>query len=51
MLSPQGRWTILNLLIELDEETNVLEQCSRRADEAFQLLDVKDLEDAERKIR
>ena len=46
-LTPVERRAILNRLIELEENADVLEQMTRQADEAFQMLDALEAEDAE----
>ena len=46
-LTSLERRAILNRLIELDENADVLDQMTRQADEAFQILDALEAEDAE----
>ena len=46
-LTPRERRAILNRLIELDENADVLDEMTRQADEAFQILDALEAEDAE----
>ena len=46
-LSRVERWAILNRLIELDEDAEVLDECRRQVDEAFQMLDAMEAEEAE----
>ena len=50
-LSQRERRTILNRLIELDEDRELLDERRRTADEAFQLLDALEAEDAQSKTR
>lgn len=50
-LSRVERRTILNRLIELDEDAEVLDERRRQADEAFQMLDAMEAEDAESEAR
>ena len=49
-LSPLERRAILNRLLELDD-AEVLEERGRLADEAFQILDALEAEDAENEAR
>ena len=46
-LSLAERRTIFYRLMELDEDAEILEQRDRQADEAFQMLDALEAEDAE----
>ena len=50
-LSRVERRAILNRLIELDEDAEVLDERRRQADEAFQILDAMEVEDAESEAR
>ena len=50
-LSRVERRAILNRLIELDEDAEVLDERRRQADEAFQILDAMEAEDAESDAR
>ena len=50
-LSRVERRAILNRLIELDEDAEVLDERRRQADEAFQMLDAMEAEDAESEAR
>lgn len=50
-LSRRDRRVILNRLIELDEDAEILDERSRVADEAFQMLDALEAEDAANKAR
>ena len=50
-LSRTERRAILNRLIELDEDADVLDERRRQADEAFQMLDAMEAEDAESEAR
>ena len=50
-LSRVVRRAILNRLIELDEDAEVLDERRRQADEAFQMLDAMEAEDAESEAR
>ena len=50
-LSRVERRAILNRLIELDEDAEVLDERRRQADEAFQMLDAMEAEDAEGEAR
>ena len=50
-LSRRDRRAILNRLIELDEDAEVLGERNRVADEAFQMLDALEAEDAANKAR
>ncbi len=47
-LSRVGRRAILNRLIELDEDAEVLDERRRQTDEAFQMLDAMQAEEAVR---
>jgi DNA repair exonuclease SbcCD ATPase subunit len=48
-LSPKERRAILDRLMELDQDADVLEERRRLADDAFQMLDAMENEDAQRK--
>lgn len=48
-LSPKERRAILDRLMELDQDAAVLEERRRLADDAFQMLDAMENEDAQRK--
>jgi len=50
-LSRVERRAILNRLIELDEDAEILDERRRQADEAFQMLDAMEAEDAESEAR
>ncbi len=50
-LSRVERRTILNRLIELDEDAEVLDERRRLADETFQLLDAMEADDAKSEAR
>ena len=50
-LSRVERRAILNRLIELDEDAEVLDERRRQADEAFQMFDAMEAEDAESDAR
>ena len=50
-LSRVERRAILNRLIELDEDAEVLDERRRQADEAFQMLDALEAEEAESEAR
>jgi hypothetical protein len=50
-LSPSERRAILDRLIELDEDGELLNERRSQADEAFQLLDAMEAEDAEGQAR
>lgn len=50
-LSRVERRAILNRLIELDEDAEVLDERRRQADEAFQMLDALEAEEAESETR
>ncbi|MBC8113515.1 MAG: hypothetical protein H7062_04000 [Candidatus Saccharimonas sp.] len=50
-LSRVERRAIFNRLIELDEDAEVLDERRRQADEAFQMLDAMEVEDAESEAR
>ena len=50
-LSRAERRAILNRLIELDEDAEVLDERRRQADEAFQMLDAMEAEDAKSEAR
>ena len=50
-LSCVERRAILNRLIELDEDAEVLDERRRQADEAFQMLDAMEAENAESEAR
>ena len=50
-LSRVERRTILNRLIELDEDAEVLDERRRLADETFQMLDAMEADDAKSETR
>ena len=50
-LSPRERRAILNRLIELDDDAEVHDERCRGADEAFQILDAMEAEDAKHDSR
>jgi hypothetical protein len=50
-LSQAERRAILNRLIELNEDAEILDERRSPADEAFQMLDALEVEDAESKAR
>jgi hypothetical protein len=49
-LSRQDRRRILNRILEIEDDAEVLEASRRMADEAFQILDAMEAEDAPRKM-
>ncbi len=50
-LSPRERRRILNRIMELDDESEMLEERRHLADESFQMLDALEAEDAQNAAR
>lgn len=51
MLSAKERRRILDRILELDDEAEMIEERRHRADEAFQMLDALEAEDAQNAAR
>lgn len=48
-LTPKERREVARKIFEMEDETQILADCDRRADENFQILDRMEAEDATRK--